>query len=139
MSWHMLSTIIGFLIFMVSAHMGNVTWQACLATPALSPKDISSVVPWWMDQSPHADISNFHVEEIHGPVEFSCKTGCGCHFQEPVMNQLINNIFGDAYIMLNCEDAPSSGAAGLIYILALDGAFGLFIGYLVINSINSGH
>ncbi|KAI6098344.1 hypothetical protein EDD16DRAFT_1663707 [Pisolithus croceorrhizus] len=40
------------------------------------------------------DISDFLVEEIRGG---------GCRFEEPAMNQLINDIFGDAYITLNCE------------------------------------
>lgn len=49
------------------------------------------------------DISDFLVEEIRGPATFSCKTGQGCRFEEPAMNSLINDIFGDAYITLNCE------------------------------------
>ena len=49
------------------------------------------------------DISDFLVEEIRGPAKFSCKTGQGCRFEEPAMNSLINDIFGDAYITLNCE------------------------------------
>ncbi|KAG8213346.1 P-loop containing nucleoside triphosphate hydrolase protein [Butyriboletus roseoflavus] len=49
------------------------------------------------------DISDFLVEEIRGPATFSCKTGQGCQFEEPAMNSLINDIFGDAYITLNCE------------------------------------
>ena len=49
------------------------------------------------------DISDFLVEEIRGPATFSCKTGQGCRFEEPAMNSLINDIFGDAYITLNCD------------------------------------
>ena len=49
------------------------------------------------------DISDFLVEEIRGPASFSCKSGQGCRFEEPAMNSLINDIFGDAYITLNCE------------------------------------
>lgn len=49
------------------------------------------------------DISDFLVEEIRGPATFSCMTGQGCRFEEPAMNSLINDIFGDAYITLDCE------------------------------------
>ncbi|KAF9223816.1 hypothetical protein BS17DRAFT_802314, partial [Gyrodon lividus] len=49
------------------------------------------------------DISDFLVEEIRGPAKFSCKTGQGCRFEEPAMNSLINDIFGDAYITLDCD------------------------------------
>jgi hypothetical protein len=49
------------------------------------------------------DIGDFLKEEIKGPATFSCKTGAGCKFEEPAMNQLINDIFGDKYISLICE------------------------------------
>ncbi|KAH9954037.1 hypothetical protein BC827DRAFT_1245250 [Russula dissimulans] len=49
------------------------------------------------------DIGDFLNEEIKGPATFSCKTGAGCKFEEPAMNQLINDIFGDKYISLLCE------------------------------------
>ncbi|KAG9314939.1 hypothetical protein JVU11DRAFT_4047 [Chiua virens] len=49
------------------------------------------------------DISDFLVEEIRGPATFGCRTGQGCRFEEPAMNSLINDIFGDAYITLNCD------------------------------------
>ncbi|KAI0313645.1 hypothetical protein OF83DRAFT_1065122, partial [Amylostereum chailletii] len=49
------------------------------------------------------DISDFLTEEIKGPASFSCKTNQGCKFEEPAMNQLINDIFGDKYITLQCE------------------------------------
>lgn len=49
------------------------------------------------------DIGDFLKEEIKGPATFSCKTGAGCKFEEPAMNQLINDIFGDNYISLTCE------------------------------------
>ncbi|KAH7907698.1 hypothetical protein BJ138DRAFT_1159506 [Hygrophoropsis aurantiaca] len=49
------------------------------------------------------DISDFLTEEIKGPAAFTCKSGKGCTFEEPAMNGLINDIFGDAYITLNCE------------------------------------
>ncbi len=50
-----------------------------------------------------ADIGDFLKEEIKGPAKFSCKTGAGCKFEEPAMNDLINSIFGDTYITLECE------------------------------------
>lgn len=49
------------------------------------------------------DIGEFLTEEIRGPATFSCTTGRGCKFEEPAMNQLINDIFGDGYISLECE------------------------------------
>ncbi|KAI5988629.1 hypothetical protein EDD15DRAFT_2288934 [Pisolithus albus] len=106
------------------------------------------------------DISDFLVEEIRGPGKFSCKTGGGCRFEEPAMNQLINDIFGDAYITLNCEGgeclhysqvpgyqrptrpdnttwvALSSAAAGLIFILALAGLW--YVGHTRPNSFGGG-
>ncbi|KAI0067224.1 hypothetical protein BV25DRAFT_1911888 [Artomyces pyxidatus] len=48
------------------------------------------------------DIGDFLTEEIRGPATFSCKTGAGCKFEEPAMNTLINDIFGDGYITLEC-------------------------------------
>jgi len=50
------------------------------------------------------DIGDFLKEEIKGPATFSCQTGAGCRFEEPAMNQLINDIFGDRYISLTCQD-----------------------------------
>lgn len=49
------------------------------------------------------DIGDFLREEIKGPATFSCKSGDGCRFEEPAMNDLIDSIFGDAYITLTCE------------------------------------
>lgn len=49
------------------------------------------------------DISDFLTEEIKGPASFSCKSKEGCKFEEPAMNDLIDQIFGDAYITLQCE------------------------------------
>ncbi|KAM6490145.1 hypothetical protein JOM56_014337 [Amanita muscaria] len=49
------------------------------------------------------DIGEFLRDEIKGPGTFSCKTGQGCRFEEPAMNDLINSIFGDSYITLECE------------------------------------
>lgn len=49
------------------------------------------------------DIGDFLKEEIRGPAQFSCKTGNGCKFEEPAMNDLIDSVFGDSYITLQCE------------------------------------
>ncbi|KAF7423980.1 hypothetical protein PC9H_009280 [Pleurotus ostreatus] len=60
------------------------------------------------------DISDFLTEEIKGPATFSCLATSGvngtstdstsdCKFEEPAMNQLINDIFGDGYISLKCH------------------------------------
>ncbi|GAA6037205.1 hypothetical protein JCM8097_008619 [Rhodosporidiobolus ruineniae] len=48
------------------------------------------------------DISEFLTEEIKGPGKFSSRTGENSRFEEPAMNQLINDIFGDTYITLKC-------------------------------------
>jgi hypothetical protein len=49
------------------------------------------------------DISEFLTEEIRGPASFRCTSGAGCRFEEPNMNGLIDDIFGDPYITLQCE------------------------------------
>ncbi|KAF9232949.1 hypothetical protein BU15DRAFT_90525 [Melanogaster broomeanus] len=106
------------------------------------------------------DISDFLVEEIRGPGKFSCRTGQGCRFEEPAMNSLINDIFGDAYITLNCDGgeclhysqvpgyhlppkpdntkwvALSSAGAGLIVILTVAGLW--YVGHTRPTSPNNG-
>ncbi|ORY24112.1 hypothetical protein BCR39DRAFT_335530 [Naematelia encephala] len=49
------------------------------------------------------NIDDFLSEEVKGPGSFSCIEGKGCSFSEPAMNQLINDIFGDKSITLDCE------------------------------------
>ncbi|BEI83347.1 hypothetical protein CcaverHIS002_0312150 [Cutaneotrichosporon cavernicola] len=49
------------------------------------------------------NIDDFLAEEIKGPGSFNCISGKGCTFEEPAMNQLINDIFGDRSITLDCE------------------------------------
>ncbi|KAF9021922.1 hypothetical protein BDZ89DRAFT_1071060 [Hymenopellis radicata] len=49
------------------------------------------------------DITDFLTEEIRGPATFSCKSGAGCKFEEPAMNDLILTIFGDPFISLQCD------------------------------------
>lgn len=56
----------------------------------------------WCCAEMRVDIGDFLTEEIKGPATFSCKSGAGCKFEEPAMNQLINDIFGDQYISLTC-------------------------------------
>ncbi|QPG73495.1 hypothetical protein FOA43_000806 [Brettanomyces nanus] len=49
------------------------------------------------------DISDFLVETIKGPGEFTCDLQSrNCKFSEPSMNDLIMNVFGDPYITLSC-------------------------------------
>ena len=50
----------------------------------------------------YIDIGDFLDQEIKGPAKFSCNSG-NCKFQEPAMNDLINQIFGDAYISVRCD------------------------------------
>lgn len=49
------------------------------------------------------DLGDFLKEEIKGPASFSCQTGGGCRFEEPAMNVLITQVFGDGYITLECD------------------------------------
>lgn len=48
------------------------------------------------------DIDDFLTEEVKGPGSFECLEGKGCTFSEPAMNGLINDIFGDRAIFLDC-------------------------------------
>lgn len=53
------------------------------------------------------DIGDFLAEEIRGPATFRClQEGGGtnkCAFEEPAMNDLINQMFGDNSIFLTCR------------------------------------
>ncbi|GAA5926365.1 hypothetical protein JCM1841_006993 [Sporobolomyces salmonicolor] len=57
------------------------------------------------------DISEFLTEEIKGPGKFTSKTGDSSRFEEPAMNQLINDIFGDTYITLKCQSGECMRAS----------------------------
>ncbi|KAK4152533.1 hypothetical protein C8A00DRAFT_16168 [Chaetomidium leptoderma] len=52
------------------------------------------------------DISDFLVDMIRGPAKFECTQRAGeakkCSFQEPEMNNLISDVFGDPSIFLTC-------------------------------------
>ncbi|KAE9404292.1 hypothetical protein BT96DRAFT_973299 [Gymnopus androsaceus JB14] len=67
-------------------------------------------------QDGSVDIGEFLTQEIKGPASFTCTTGgsksgsgsggdadADCKFSEAAMNQLIDEIFGDPYITLNCN------------------------------------
>ena len=49
------------------------------------------------------DIGDFLKESIRGPATFSCTSGKGCKFEEPAMNDLIDQMFGDRFITLQCQ------------------------------------
>ena len=49
------------------------------------------------------DLDDFLSEEIKGPASFSCRSEKDCRFEEPAMNDLIMEIFGDSYISLVCD------------------------------------
>lgn len=57
-------------------------------------------------ESGSIDISDFLTEEIKGPGKMACKTEADgvrkCRFEEPGMNGLINDVFGDEAIFLSC-------------------------------------
>jgi hypothetical protein len=57
--------------------------------------------PTWL--SLIADIDEFLDQEVKGPGSFSCVSGKGCKFSEPAMNNLINDVFGDPAITLDCD------------------------------------
>ncbi|KAG0243696.1 hypothetical protein BGW41_001569 [Actinomortierella wolfii] len=48
------------------------------------------------------NIDDFLEEEIHGPAEFVCTDAKSCVFTEPAMNELIETMFGDPAIYLDC-------------------------------------
>lgn len=50
-----------------------------------------------------ADITDFLAEEIKGPGKFTSRTGESSRFEEPAMNQLINDVFGDTHITIDCK------------------------------------
>ncbi|KAJ7253436.1 hypothetical protein C8J57DRAFT_624668 [Mycena rebaudengoi] len=49
------------------------------------------------------NIGDFLRDDIKGPAAFSCKSGSGCRFEEPEINGLISDVFGDPYITLTCH------------------------------------
>ncbi|THH08580.1 hypothetical protein EW145_g2614 [Phellinidium pouzarii] len=49
------------------------------------------------------NIDDFLDDMIKGPGKFTCKSGSGCRFEEPGMNELIDTFFGDNYISLDCD------------------------------------
>ncbi|CAK9437344.1 uncharacterized protein LODBEIA_P17220 [Lodderomyces beijingensis] len=50
------------------------------------------------------DISEFLTETIKGPGDFTCDVASKkCRFSEPSMNELIQSVFGDPYITLQCR------------------------------------
>ncbi|BFZ53098.1 FAD-dependent urate hydroxylase [Savitreella phatthalungensis] len=52
------------------------------------------------------DITDFLAEEIKGPGSFSCSTKeKSCRFEEPAMNELISDVFGDRSITLDCHSS----------------------------------
>lgn len=72
-------------------------------------KAACSCVPGRMlcGESGSIDIGEFLSEDIKGPATMTCKTGKhgsrDCRFEEPAMNGLISDIFGDPAIFLNCR------------------------------------
>jgi hypothetical protein len=97
---------------------------------------------FWVLADRPVDIDDFLAEEVKGPASFDCVSGKGCAFEEPAMNSLINDVFGDRAIYLDCESgeclhytqvpgytkpelpdnslmvALSAAAAGAVFVLA---------------------
>lgn len=89
-----------------AATISNATVYPGRCFVAKQARSVSvSVVPSQASIKPNCltDIGEFLTEEIKGPATFSCKSGAGCKFEEPAMNQLINDIFGDSSITMNCD------------------------------------
>ncbi|KAJ7253446.1 hypothetical protein C8J57DRAFT_1473786 [Mycena rebaudengoi] len=55
------------------------------------------------DPSKMFDMGEFLRDEVKGPASFSCTTGAGCKFEEPKMNEIMWDIFGDPYMTMNCD------------------------------------
>lgn len=57
-------------------------------------------------ESGSIDITDFLAEEIRGPGSFVCSSAAGdCRFEEPAMNELISDVFGDRSITLDCKSS----------------------------------
>jgi hypothetical protein len=76
---------------------------ACRPIQDSRPQDVSKTPSSLVSSFIATDIDDFLAEEVKGPASFNCETGKGCAFEEPAMNQLINDIFGDNSITLDCN------------------------------------
>ncbi|KAF9164759.1 hypothetical protein DFQ26_001068 [Actinomortierella ambigua] len=103
------------------------------------------------------NIDDFLEEEIHGPAEFECTDAKTCVFTEPAMNDLIETMFGDPAIYLDCFsgeclhytqvpgfERPPRPDYTIAIILSIGGVvlflvgLGLGVWYLAKKSANSG-
>ena len=78
-------------------------------------------------------MNEFLEDEIKGPAKFSCKSGSGCQFEEPAMNELINDIFADRAIFLDCNGGEClhySQVPG--YVVCNFENLGLFISFVFV-------
>lgn len=99
-------------------------------------------------QAGSIDISEFLVETIKGPGEFTCKVGDStCIFSEPSMNGLISAVFGDPYITLSCKsgecihkseipgyDLPDHNRLTLGNLISIIGV-AVICGFIVVTSV----
>ena len=63
--------------------------------------DVSSIV--YSSELTFVDLGEILKQTIKGPATMTCKSGAGCVFEEPGMNDLIDSVFGDDFISLNCQ------------------------------------
>ncbi|KAG0297046.1 hypothetical protein BGZ98_000722 [Dissophora globulifera] len=49
------------------------------------------------------NLDDFLADEVKGPADFVCTENNKCTFQEPEMNSVISDLFGDPAIYLNCH------------------------------------
>ncbi|KAF9959246.1 hypothetical protein BGZ65_000678 [Modicella reniformis] len=90
------------------------------------------------------NIDDFLAEEIHGPADFVCGEDHKCTFEEPAMNQLITDMFGDPAIYLMCQGGeclhytqvpgfvrPPRPDYTMAIILSIGGVFAFLIGLAV--------
>lgn len=86
----------------------------------------------------HVDIDDFLNEEIKGPAQFQCKTGsAGCTFEEDAMNDLIDQMFGDAHITLDCDGGECLHFSQIPGFEACLGSAMLYIQRLIISPATS--
>ncbi|KAF9362480.1 hypothetical protein BGX34_006057, partial [Mortierella sp. NVP85] len=87
------------------------------------------------------NIDDFLAEEIHGPADFVCDENHKCTFEEPAMNELIMDMFGDPAIYLTCQSGeclhytqvpgfvrPPRPDYTMAIILSVGGVFAFLIG-----------
>ena len=95
-------------MILILRHMLAIGSSVAACPVVLYVVNLVALVSFFLSNTPSpiyiiTDIGDFLKQEIQGPATFSCKSGKDCKFEEPAMNDLINSIFGDTYITLQCQ------------------------------------